>query len=115
MTLVYAKIIGMFVCGAEPWGRGGGWGLGGTWKFPKLSPTHRWLSVGGGGVYIHTYIMYVHTFLCHKVTLKFQVDLDPWALDPPIFTQKPLKTVTSHLYHLQITLKSVDISIFGLK
>ena len=29
MTLVYAKIIGMFLCGAEPGGRGwGGWGLG---------------------------------------------------------------------------------------
>ena len=26
MTLVYAKIIGMFVCGAEPGGRG--WGVG---------------------------------------------------------------------------------------
>ena len=34
---------------------------------------------------------------------------------PPIFTQKPLKSITSRLYHLQITLKSVDISIFGLK
>ena len=32
MTLVYAKIIGMFVCGAEPGGRGwgvGAWGVGG--------------------------------------------------------------------------------------
>ena len=28
MTLVYAKIIGMFVCGAEPGGKGWGWGLG---------------------------------------------------------------------------------------
>ena len=42
MTLVYAKIIGMFVCGAESGGRGWGVGAGGgTWKFPKLGPTHR--------------------------------------------------------------------------
>ena len=48
------------ICGPI-WGRGrargwgvGGWGVkGGTWKFPKLGPTHRWLSVGGGGVYVH--------------------------------------------------------------
>ena len=47
MTLVYAKIIDMFVCGGQTQVVGGrGWG--GTWKFPKLSPTHRWLSVGGG-------------------------------------------------------------------
>ena len=65
MTLVYEKIIGMFVCGAESWGRGGGGGWGGTWKFPKLGPTHRWLSVGVG-VYLCmyvTYVTYVHTFL----------------------------------------------------
>ena len=48
MTLVYAKIIDMFVCGGQTQGVGRG-GLGGTWKFPKLSQTHRWLSVGGGG------------------------------------------------------------------
>ena len=48
MTLVYAKIIDMFVCGGQTQGVGcRGWG--GTWKFPKLGPTHRWLSVGGGG------------------------------------------------------------------
>ena len=41
---------------------GGAGGLrGGTWKFPKLGPTHRWLSVGGGGVY-------VCTTLCKKMT-----------------------------------------------
>ena len=28
MTLVYAKIIGMFLCGAESGGRGGRWGVG---------------------------------------------------------------------------------------
>ena len=28
MTLVYAKIIGMFVCGAAPGGRGWDWGAG---------------------------------------------------------------------------------------
>ena len=48
MTLVYAKIIDMFVCGGQTQGVGGrGWG--GTWKFPKLGPTHKWLSVGIGG------------------------------------------------------------------
>ena len=42
---------------------GGGWG--GTWKFPKLGPTHRWLSVGAGGVpmYVCYVCTYVHTFL----------------------------------------------------
>ena len=50
MTLVYAKIIDMFVCGGQTQGVGGR-GLGGTWKFPKLSQTHRWLSVGGGEVW----------------------------------------------------------------
>ena len=69
MTLVYAKIIGMFLCGEESWGRGGGWRLGGgTWKFPNLSRTHRWLPVGAGGVNLCTYVMYVHTFVhfCDK-------------------------------------------------
>ena len=54
----------------------------------------------------------------HNIHLKFSIDLDPWLLDPhhpPIFTQKLLKTEPSRLYDLQITLKSVDISIFGLK
>ena len=46
--LVYAKIIGMFMCRGQTQGLGGrGWGA--TWKFPKLSQTHRWLSVGGEG------------------------------------------------------------------
>ena len=52
----------------DPFGAGAGPGGGvwvggrvGTWKFPKLDPTHRWLSVGGGGVY-------VHTTLCKKMT-----------------------------------------------
>ena len=34
--------------GGQTQGVGAWWG--GTWKFPKLSQTHRWLSVGGGGV-----------------------------------------------------------------
>ena len=51
MTLVYAKIIDMFVWGGQTQGVGG-WGLkGGTWKFPKMSPTHRWLFVGAGGMW----------------------------------------------------------------
>ena len=41
--------------------------------------------------------------------------MGPGPTSPPIFTQKLLKAVTSRLYHLQITLKSVHISIFGLK
>ena len=51
MTLVYAKIIGMFVCGAEPGGRAGG---GGTRGYLKLftSDCGRHIAVGrdGGGV-----------------------------------------------------------------
>ena len=63
------------------WGsRGGQRGVkGGTWKFPKLGPTHRWLSVG---VYICTYVMYLHTYVrfCNK-----KLDLDP-HIDPHILT-----------------------------
>ena len=43
--------MGIFVCGAEP-GGGRGWGSrgwGDTWKCIQVGPTHRWLSVGGGG------------------------------------------------------------------
>ena len=46
---------------------------GGTWKFPKLGPTHRWLSVGG--VYVCMYVMYVCTYVCFWHKIKFQVDL----------------------------------------
>ena len=49
MTLVYAKIIDMFVWGGQIQGVGGRGLVGGTWKFPKLSPTHGWLCVGSGG------------------------------------------------------------------
>ena len=42
MTLVYAKIIDMFVCGGQTQGLRGRGLVGGTWKFPKLSQTHRW-------------------------------------------------------------------------
>ena len=54
------------------WGRGrargwgvGGWGVkGGTWKFPKLGPTHRWLSVGGGGcMYVRMLCTYIHMYV----------------------------------------------------
>ena len=37
MTLVYAKIIGMFVCGAEPGGRGWGGGGFGVVDFYEIS------------------------------------------------------------------------------
>ena len=42
MTLVYVKIIGMFVCGADPGGRGVGvWGKGGYLKlFTSDCSTH---------------------------------------------------------------------------
>ena len=49
-------------------------GQGGTWKFPKLGPTHRLLSVGGRGVYLHMYITYVHTYVCF---CDKKLDLDP--------------------------------------
>ena len=42
-------------------GQGGvnGGSRGGTWKFPKLGATHRWMSVGGGGcTYVHTFLWY---------------------------------------------------------
>ena len=43
MTLVYAKIIGMFVCGAEPGGRGWGLGVGGGFFYEissEINCTH---------------------------------------------------------------------------
>ena len=36
-------------------GRGGSRGWGDTWKCIQVGPTHRWLSVGGGGVYVCMY------------------------------------------------------------
>ena len=75
-ALVYVKIIGTFVCGTEPGGRGGaggwggrGWGWGGTWKCPELGPTHRWLSVGGGGC---TYVCTLRTYICFWHKMKFK-------------------------------------------
>ena len=47
--------MGIFVCGAEPGGSGWEQGLGDTWKCIQVDPTHRWLSVGGGGVYVRMY------------------------------------------------------------
>ena len=65
-----------FGAGAGP--GGGVWGAGGvkggTWKFPKLGLTQRWLSVGGGGVCM--YIRYVHTYVCFSgIKSSFNVDL----------------------------------------
>ena len=59
-------------------GQGGSRGY--TWKFPKLGPTHRWLSVWGGGVYVHYVHMYIHTYVHFWHKIKFQVDLPmgPW-------------------------------------
>ena len=71
MTLVYAKIIGMFLWGKSH-GVGGG-GSGVTWKFPNLGPTHRWLAVGAGGcTYVHTLHMYIFVIKSS--------DLDPHIL-----------------------------------
>ena len=70
------KIIGMFVCGAEPWGREGGWGLGGTWKFPKLGPTQMTVC-GGWGC---TYVCMLHTYICTYIFVIKISDLDPHIL-----------------------------------
>ena len=46
------------LCVGQNQGVGGGWGSrgwGDTWKCIQVGPTHRWLSVGGGGVYVHMY------------------------------------------------------------
>ena len=60
-----------FVSSRDPQKAGGwesrgvkGWSRGGTWKFPKPSQTHRWLSVGGGGC---MYIRMLHTYVCMYV------------------------------------------------
>ena len=73
---------------------------------------YTYIAVWGGQGDVRTY---AHTSPT-PVFVKILLDLDPWALGhPPIFTQKLLKAVTSRLYHLQITVKSVHISIFGLE
>ena len=47
------------LCVGQNQGVGGrGWGSrgwGDTWKCIQVGPTHRWLSVGGGGLYVHMY------------------------------------------------------------
>ena len=69
MTLVYAKIIGMFVCGAEPGGRG--WGVGVFYEISsEINCTHIYLSDMLGG----------HPYVRHDVThARFyqKLDLDP--------------------------------------
>ena len=95
MTLVYAKIMGMFVCGADPGGRGwGGGGASGGWgifmKSLQKSIVHicsSLICLGG------------RPYVCHDVThARFyqKLDLDPRALthilsqyvDPSIFSRK---------------------------
>ena len=83
MTLVYAKIIGMFVCGAEPGGRGWGGGGWGGWVFfyeisSEINCTHIYLSDMLGG----------HPYICHDITHAHfyqKLDLDPHN-DPYILT-----------------------------
>ena len=55
MTLVYAKIMGIFVCGADPGFRGVGLGgKGGIWNSSQVTSTYTWLwvwmGVGGGAM-----------------------------------------------------------------
>ena len=61
MTLVYAKIIGMFVCGAESWGRGGGWWLEVPGNFQNWVQHIDCCLWGLGGVPM--YVRYICTFL----------------------------------------------------
>ena len=50
MTLVYAKIMGMFVCGADPGGGGVGvGGKGGIWNSSQVTSTYIWLWGMDGG------------------------------------------------------------------
>ena len=63
MTLVYVKIIGMFVCGADPGGRGvgvgGRGGQGGSKTLQKWNlHIHSFLICLGG---VHTYVHTSHT------------------------------------------------------
>ena len=71
MTLVYAKIIGMFVCGAESWGRGGGWGWEGVPGNFQNWVQHIDGCLWGLGVYLCTYVTYVHTYV-HFCDKKFR-------------------------------------------
>ena len=65
MTLVYAKIIGMFVCGAQAWGRGGGGGWGVPGNFQNwVQHIDGCLWGLGGCTYVHTLCMYIH--FCDK-------------------------------------------------
>ena len=78
MTLVYAKIIGMFVCGAESWGRGGGWGLGGVpGNFQNwIQHIDGCLWGGWGCTYVRMLRMYILTYI---FVIK-NSDLDPHIL-----------------------------------
>ena len=52
-----------------------GLGAGGRGVPGNLGPTHRWLSVGGGGcTYVRTLRTYIHTYVFGK-KMKFQLDL----------------------------------------
>ena len=91
MTLVYAKIIGMFVCGAEPGGKGwgvgaGGGAVGGGMKSLQKSILHIYSSLGRVGRCPQVPPLH-HT--CPFLSKKLDLDtFDPWALDPspPIFS-----------------------------
>ena len=73
---------------AGGWGQGGskggsrgskggqGGSKGGTWKFPKLGPTHRWLSVGGGRC----------TYVCTLCTYIFETKIRSRPMGPGAIT-----------------------------
>ena len=46
------------LCVGQNQGVGGWWsrGWGDTWKYIQVGPTHRWLSVGGAGGAVCTYV-----------------------------------------------------------
>ena len=79
MTLVYAKIIGMFVCGAEPGGRGWGVAAGGWGVYEissEMNSTHLYLSGEGRETSAG-----MPTCLPRPFLSNFKLDLDPWAQD----------------------------------
>ena len=97
----------------------GGWGLGG-WRFfmksLQKSIVHIYsclICLGG----IHTYVMMSRMPIFVKILLKFQVDLDPWALDPhpspPIFSSKQLNPQPWRPQDIQI--RPISLHIINFK
>ena len=113
-ALVYVKIIGTFVCGTEPGGRGwgagaGGWG--GTWKCPELGPTHRWLSVGMQGcTYVCMLRTYVHMYIFGiKWSSSRSRPMGPGPTSPSDFF---LEMANSPVYSLILPLNYIKMSSY---